>query len=128
MSLAPSITPSIQQSDLCFRDDFLGSSSDPIYGTVVTPDEWLRDDYVTGAWNTIFTPIPKNLIFLSYQNNATSRIDNLLHEVMRQDLAERWMSCPNPGLDGRTPLELMEDDQQDRVEALLLALAEGITT
>lgn len=46
---------------------------------------------------------------------------------MRDDAAHRWMRSPNADLNDETPLEVIEQGGEERVVALLIALAEGIT-
>ena len=51
----------------------------------------------------------------------------LARSVMRDDAAERWMSTPNPGLGNERPADCVATGRPERVLALLLASAEGVT-
>lgn len=58
---------------------------------------------------------------------SAAEVVDLTRRVMRDDAAHRWMRSPNADLNGETPLEVIEHGGEERVIALLLALAEGIT-
>ena len=79
---------------------------------------------------------PHNLIDSTAMSNDIPYADHpllpsvmeLVKEVMQPEAAERWMHRQNPGLGGETPLALVLSGHGERVEGLLLALAEGVTT
>ncbi len=53
---------------------------------------------------------------------------DLLRTVLRDEPARLWLRSPNPGLDWRKPLEVIADGDYRRVVAVILALAEGVTS
>ena len=56
------------------------------------------------------------------------RLAELLASVMTRDAAREWWERPNQSLAGATPAELVACGRSYEVEALLLALAEGVVT
>lgn len=50
----------------------------------------------------------------------------LARKIMRDEAVEQWIRTPNSDLGGRTPSDLIAEGQHQRVEGLLLALAEGV--
>lgn len=58
---------------------------------------------------------------------SAAEVMDLACRVLRDDAAYRWMQSPNQDLNDETPLEVIEQGGEERVIALLLALAEGIT-
>ncbi len=50
-----------------------------------------------------------------------------VRSVLREEPARRWLRSPNPELDWRKPLELIAEGDRYRVEAAILAIAEGVT-
>ena len=98
-------------------------------------DEWRESDYLADAWYSEFRVIyqprhkPTLLFFeTGTQNTRIQKVRNLAYEVMHKETADRWMCRPNQSLDGQTPFELLSAGKQERVEALLLALADGVTS
>ena len=55
-------------------------------------------------------------------------VAELARMVMSDDAARRWLRSPNPNLGYERPLDLVAAGNSQRVVALLLALAEGVTT
>ena len=53
---------------------------------------------------------------------------DLTRSVMTDDAARFWLRSPNPNLGYDKPLDLVATGEYRRVIALLLALAEGVTT
>ncbi len=53
---------------------------------------------------------------------------DLLRTALREEPARRWLRSPNPGLDWRKPLEVIADGDYRRVVAVILAIAEGVTS
>ena len=68
------------------------------------------------------------------RGNSTDRrpelpaVVELARTVMSDDAATRWLHSPNPDLGHESPLDLVAAGNTQRVVALLLALAEGVTT
>ena len=53
---------------------------------------------------------------------------DLSRRVLRDDAARVWLRSPNRGLGDKTPLDLVVEGRSESVIALLLALAEGVTS
>ena len=53
---------------------------------------------------------------------------DLSRRVFRDDASRAWLRSPNRCLDDKTPLDLVVEGRFESVIALLLALAEGVTS
>ena len=105
------------------------------FSSSVAIAEWLSDEDSSGEWDAIlssdldeFGAASGVLIKFIKSPLATRPVEDLAREVLRGDAAYRWMRLPNADLAGQRPLDLIAAGQHQRVEDLLLALAEGVTS
>lgn len=52
---------------------------------------------------------------------------DLLRRVLREEPARLWIRSPNPELDYKKPLDLIERGEYRKVIGAILAMAEGVT-
>lgn len=80
------------------------------------------------GWHGVFeVGAPRRAVRCDDEGVSASEVMALACRVMRDDAAHRWMRLPNVDLDDETPLDVVEQGGEERVSALLWALAEGIT-
>ncbi|WP_419917300.1 antitoxin Xre/MbcA/ParS toxin-binding domain-containing protein [Candidatus Poriferisodalis sp.] len=62
------------------------------------------------------------------QSGELQAVIDLARTVISDDAVSPWLRSPNPGLDNRTPLDVIAAGEYQRVVDLLHALAEGVTS
>lgn len=63
------------------------------------------------------------------QNSEVIRsIELALGRVMRPEFVEPWLRTPNPAFEGRTPVEVIEDGEAERIRRMIHELESGTPT
>jgi len=55
-------------------------------------------------------------------------IEQALGRVMRPESVGPWLRTPNPSFEGRTPVEVIEGGEADRIRRMIHELESGVPT
>lgn len=67
--------------------------------------------------------------FLDFSSKATGRCTNSfkkeLEGVMKKDFVETWLKTPNNAFEGKTPLEIISEGNQEKIQAMIYYIKSG---
>lgn len=67
--------------------------------------------------------------FLDFSSKATGRCTNLIKKelegVMKKDFVETWLKTPNNAFEGKTPLEIISEGNQEKIQAMIYYIKSG---